>query len=181
MKLSPTHNNFDRGRIILNENIINPLRSGSIEISVGRTSIDGLGQAYIMLDKMDWVFRLKPSFVMVFPSEESINRKNAKTNATIIYPKYANKELEFDEFAKGTARLKTYFFGNEKMSRQFDLYYRFFEIGFSIDKITGLDKSIFKLNQDTKLEISSSDYVHPSIIAGKTSDIIASARVVRYN
>ena len=69
MKLSPTHNNFDRGHIILNENIINPLRSGSIEISVGRTSIDGLGQASIMLDKMDWVFRLKPSFVMVFPSE----------------------------------------------------------------------------------------------------------------
>ena len=50
-----------------------------------------------------------------------------------------------------------------------------------IEELLKFDKSIFKLNQDTKLEISSSDYVHPSIIAGKTSDIIASARVVRYN
>lgn len=182
MKLIPTRSSFNcGGHIVLEENVVNPLRSGSIDISVGRTTTNGLGQAYIMLDNMEWVFRLKPSFVMIFPSEESINRKNSRSNATIIYPKHAGKEMEFDEFAKGTARLKTYFFGNDKTSRQFDLYYRFFEIGFSIDKISGLDKSIFRLNADTKLEISSSNYVHPSIVLGKTPDIIASARVVRYN
>ena len=181
MHLSPTHNNFNRGHIILSENVVNPLRTGSIKVSVGRTTTDGLSQAYIMLDDMEWVFRLKPSFVMLFPSEESINRKNAKTNATIVYPKYANKNMEFEEFASGTASLKTYFFGNEKEKRQFDLYYRFFEIGFSLYDFKGLEKSIFKINSDTKIEVSSSNYVHPSIVSGKTPDIIASARIVRHN
>lgn len=175
-----TNNHFKRGEIIL-ENVINPIRSGSIKLSVGRTTYNDHTYAYIMMDNLDWIFRFKPSFVMLFPSEESLNSENKKSNAIIVYPKNASRRMEFNELGSGTAKLKTYFFGNEKKDRAFDLYYRFFEIGFTLSKIDNLDKSIFKLNKNTIIEISSEDYTHPTVFTGKTDELIASARVVRVN
>lgn len=167
--------------LYLSENISNPLRSGKVKISVGKTSNNQLTQYYIMIDDLDWLMRLKPSFVMLFSDESVFSHSGDKTNTIVVYPRYANKNMEFTTLAKGTADLTTYFFGNPKDNRTFDWYYRLFEIGFKLTNFKGLEKAIFKLGKNTIVNITSKDYKHPDIFTGKTSKFKIRARVSREN
>lgn len=168
--------------VTLQENIPNPFRTGKVTVSVGKTTYENLTQAFIMLDKLDWLFRLKPSFVMLFPSEKALREDGDKTNTTIIYPKVADTEMDFNILTEGKAHLTTYFFGEPKKGRTFDLYFRFFEIGFRLTDFTGLEKSIFRFYEGTEISISSETYKHPTIITGNTGDEFkCRARVTRKN
>ena len=164
----------------LQENIVNPFRSGKVKISVGKTSYEGLTQTFVMIDELSWLFRLKPSFVMLFPSEKALNTQGG-TNVNIIYPKYADKNMEFNVLSSGTADLRTYFFGEPKEDRSFDMYYRFFEVGFKLFNFKGLDDSLLKLKSSTEISISSKDYEHPSFVSGKTEKFKVRARASRKN
>lgn len=68
------------------ENIINPLRNhiGKANISIGKTTYDKLTQFFIMIDNLAWLFKLSPSFVMLFPSEKALAKDGDNTNCTKI-------------------------------------------------------------------------------------------------
>lgn len=134
-----------------------------------------------MIDELAWIFRLKPSFVMLFPDEKALTSPGDKTNTTILYPKYADQDLEFNVLSSGRAKLKTYFLGEPKEGRLFDIYFRFFETGFRLTNFTGLEDSIFKLTNKTELSISSEDYKHPSFVTGKTKQFKVNGRIQRYS
>ena len=70
---------------ILNENIVNPFRSGKVSIKIGTTTYKNLNHDFIMLDNMEWLFKLKPSFVILLPKNSDITKKNSKLNVEIIY------------------------------------------------------------------------------------------------
>ena len=169
--------------ITLTENLLyNPFRSGRIDISVAKTTFEGHTVTCLILDNMEWLFKLKPSFVMILPSEKALDRDGSSTNTTIIYPKFAQKNMNFKILSRGSARVKSDFFGTAKEGRTFDFYYRFFETGFELTEFEGLENSDLKLKPKTKLEVSSSDYSHPSMITGnygKESDFKVFARVKR--
>ena len=169
--------------LVLSENIINPLRTspGKVNISVGRTTYDKFTQYFLMIDNLSWLFRLDPSFVMLFPSYKALSKDGDTTNCTIIYPKYADKNLAFNVDAKGTADMRTYFFGEPKEGRFMDMYYRLFETGFKLYNFKGLDDSPLKLTSKTEISISSKDYEHPSFPSGDTKRFKTRARVNRKN
>lgn len=169
--------------LILSENIINPLRTslGRVKISIGKTTYDKLTQSFLMINNLAWLFRLDPSFVMLFPSEKALSKDGDNTNCTIFYPKYADKNLEFNVQAKGTADMRTYFFGEPKEGRSFDMYYRLFETGFKLYNFKGLENSPLKLTGNTEISISSKDYEHPSFPGGNTKHFKTRARVSRKN
>ena len=72
--------------LVLNENIINPLRTspGRVNISVGKTTYDKFTQYFLMIDNLAWLFRLDPSFVMLFPSYKALSKDGDTTNCTKI-------------------------------------------------------------------------------------------------
>lgn len=165
------------------ENIINPIRThiGRAKISVGKTTYDKLPQYFIMIDDLAWLFRVSPSFVMLFPSAADLDKDGDSANTFLVYPKYADKNLEFNVMAKGTADMRTYFFGEPKEGRLFDMFYRLFETGFKLYNFEGLEKSPLKLTSKTEISISSKDYEHPSIVSGDTKKFKVRARVSRKN
>lgn len=167
---------------ILNENIVNPFRSGKVSIKIGTTTYKNLNHDFIMLDNMEWLFKLKPSFVILLPKNSDITKKNSKLNVEIIYPKQASTKMNFNIVSSGSADLNTYFFGNEKEDRSFDFYYRFFETGFTLTNFQNLEKSPLKFSNNTKLSISSQEYRHPSIVTGDTNGVFSvNARLNRIN
>ena len=171
-----------QNKVMVQENVVNPFRSGTVKISVGKTTYQRLTQAFIMIDNLDWLFRLKPSFVMLMPSEKALLNNGDRTNIVILYPRYADQELEFNVLSKGKASLRTYFFGEPKEDRMFDLFFRFFETGFKLSHFEGLEKSIFKFHNGTELKISSEKYRHPTIITGNTNgEFKVNARISREN
>lgn len=165
------------------ENVINPLRThlGRAKISIGKTTYDKLPQYFIMIDNLSWLFRVSPSFVMLFPSAADLAKDGDSANTFIVYPKYADKNLEFNVLAKGTADMRTYFFGEPKEGRFMDFYYRLFETGFKLYNFEGLEKSPLKLKPETEISISSKDYEHPSFPSGDTKHFKVRARVTRKN
>ena len=169
-------------QVSLQENLKNPFRSGRVDISVGKTTYEHLTQAFIMIDHLDWLFRLKPSFVMLFPSEKALQKDGDRTNITVLYPKEADTNVEFNILSEGRAYLSTYFFGEPKEDRTFDFFFRFFEVGFRMTAFEDLDKSIFRLYEGTEISISSEKYKHPSILSGDTGgELKVRARVSRKN
>lgn len=165
----------------LEENIKNPLRSGKVKISIGKTTYKDRSSTFLMIDNLAWMFRFNPSFVLIFPTEKALQKDDDMTNATLIYPKFASKNMEFNKLHNGTAYLTTYFFGEPKEDRSFDWFYRFSEYGFRLSDFKGLEDSILKLNSDTTLHISSRDYEHPTFVSGETKDFKVYARVNRKN
>lgn len=163
----------------ITENILVPWRTGNVDISIGKTSYNGLTQCFLMIDNLSWLFRLKPSFVFLFPSFKSLSNDGSKTNIEIFYPRYADKNMEFKKLNSGTASLKTYFFGHPKDDRSFDFYYRFFENGFTLTNFKNLDSSELNLTSETSLEISSKDYKDPDFMSGNNTKFKIKARIQR--
>lgn len=89
--------------------------------------------------------------------------------------------MEFNVIAKGTADMRTYFFGEPKEGRTFDMYYRLFETGFKLYNFEGLENSPLKLTSETEISISSKDYEHPKFSTGETLRFKVRARVNRKN
>ena len=164
----------------LYENIINPLRCGHISIKVGKTTYNDLDQTFIMLNDLDWMFTLNPSFVLLFQSANALD-KPSKTNVTVLYPKKASIELNFNVLSSGSCDVSTYIFGEEKSDRPFDAYYRLFETGFRLYNFKGLEKSLLKIKPETVLHISSKDYEHPHFITGDNKTFSCKARIEREN
>lgn len=169
--------------ITLTENLLfNPFRSGRIDISVAKTTFEGHTVTCLILDNLEWLFKLKPSFAMIIPSEKALDKDGASTNSIIIYPKFARNNMNFKILSRGTAKVQTDFFGTPKKDRLFDFYFRFFETGFELTDFKGLEDSDLKLTPSTKLEITSSQYKHPKMTNGDygdKSDFKVYARVKR--
>ena len=164
----------------LYENVINPLRCGHISIKVGKTTYNDLDQTFIMLSDLDWMFKLNPSFALLFQSANALD-KPGKTNVTVLYPKKANIEMNFNVLSSGSCDARTYFFGEEKSDRSFDLFYRLFETGFRLYNFKGLEDSLLKIKPETVLHISSKEFEHPTFITGSNKTFSCKARVEREN
>ena len=101
-------NLFSEGAIYYYENRTNSKKDYSNE---------NLNHDFIMLDNMEWLFKLKPSFVILLPKNSDITKKNSKLNVEIIYPKQASTKMNFNIVSSGSADLNTYFFQNHHIHR----------------------------------------------------------------
>ena len=146
-----------------------------------RIDYKGLSEYCFVMDELKWLGKLSPSFLLIVPNLENLTETNKGTNGTIIYPKPAQTTLNYHTLIKGKANLYSYFFGREKPGRTFDLIFRLFEEGFSLDNFKGFEaNSPLILTKDSEISISTKGYKHPSIITGKVKDTeTIPARILR--
>ncbi len=141
------------------------------KLEIGQIDYKGLKQHCFIVDELKWLGKLSPSFLVIVPNLKNLSTTNKGTNGIIVYPKPAQTELNYNSVASGTAHLYSYFFGREKPGRTFDLIYRMFEEGFSLENFKGFENnSILPLNKNSEISISTKGYKHPNIITGKTID-----------
>jgi len=147
---------------IIRESI--PWRSGKIPLSIGRTSINGLNQDCFILNNLKFVFKLTPSFLFVVPKMELLHKVGNGTNGWIIVARKA-QELEYETTESGDCYGYTYFYGRGKPGRTFDLYFRMFERGFSLEEFEGF--SMFNNNAVLDISCKKEDYSKSTLILGR--------------
>lgn len=172
---------------VLSENINEslttiPWRSGNIHVAFGKVVYQGKPEYCIVLDKLKYIGRLKPSFLIMFRRIDLLS-KPAKQNATVVYPKYANQNFVVDPIAQTECYLDTTFVGDKKEGRTFDWWFRLFEYGFTLKKFKDtLDIKGIRIDPNTKINISvaKDKYKTPTFATGDTgSKISTSVRVKR--
>ena len=148
-----------------------PWRNGTIEFAIGETILDKVPMDCFILNNIEWLFKLNPSFMLCLPKDPRmkepfslINKKGSETNGIIIVSSEA-QELGYSKDDSGSCKAKTYFFGKEKPERTFDLFFRLFERGFSISNIKGID--LFNGNETFDITTKKKDYSKSSFITGK--------------
>ena len=144
-----------------------PWRSGKITLDTGILDKDGLTYECFILSGLNWLFQLKPSFMFVIPSLKKLNKIGNSSNGNIIYAKHA-QELGYTIVNSGTCTILTKWFGDSKENRTLDTFQRIFETGFTLTDFNGFNKknSLVKLDKDSEISISSSDYSHPGVFLG---------------
>ncbi len=153
---------------IITESI--PWRNGQINFSIGRASLNNLTMDCFILNDLDWVMKLNPSFMVCFPVDQNsetpfstIIDNGSSTNAIIIVSKQA-QNMGYSKSDSGTCLAKTYFFGRRAPDRTFDLYFRLFERGFSISQIEGV--KLFSSDSQFDITTSKEDYSKSSVFTG---------------
>ena len=153
-----------------------PWRSGQIDFAIGETTYNGLRYDCLILDKLNWLLQLNPSFMFLIPKLEKLDEAGDSTNGFIIVAKEAQQQ-GYTIREQGSCEVTTYFFGRPKSDRDFDWFYRLFEEGFRLHDFEDIES----LNNDTILDISTKGYKNPSIISGKVSEdkLMLKARITR--
>jgi len=114
-----------------------PWRSGKVPIEIGKTSFTGVSQDCIVLNNLQFLFKMNPSFMVIVPEMNLLEEVGGGTNGTLILAVEA-QQMEFRSLEQGKCKAKTYFFGRPKSDRTMDWYLRMYEKGFSIQNMEGL-------------------------------------------
>ncbi len=154
---------------ILMESI--PWRNGIVQFAIGETILDNTPMDCFIINNIEWLFKLNPSFMLCLPKDPrinepfaSINRKGSETNGIIIVSSEA-QHLGYSKIDSGLCKAKTYFFGRKKPERTFDLFFRLVERGFSISDIEGI--KLFDGTEIFDITTNKKDYSKSSFITGK--------------
>ena len=155
-----TNTIFDYSEL-LQESI--PWRSGEVPIKLIKTDVDRHSYDGFVLNNLKMFLKLKPSFMILVPKISNIESPGDGTNGYIIIARQA-QQLNYKTIATGTCYAKMHFFGRPKQDRAFDIFFRAFERGFSIENIDGIPG--FE-NATIEITCKKKDFSHESIIAGR--------------